>query len=219
MRKPLIIIGASGHMKDVAFILESQADAWELQGVLDDDQSAHGGVICGATVLGSSTDWLSFEDHWFVVAIGAPRMRAALIEKMKREGTPRFATLIHAGANISRRAAIGSGCMIGPGSGISSDARVGNHVIINANATVAHDDQIADYCTIAPQAALSGNVTLGDGVEVGTRAVVRQGTRIGTGAMVGMGAVVLSDVPENTCVVGNPARVLRALPPFGIDHV
>ena len=62
-------------------------------------------------------------------------------------------------------------------------------------------------------------ITLGDGVEAGTRAVVRQGTRIATGAMVGMGAVVLNDFEPNTCVVGNPARVLRELPPFGSDHV
>ena len=215
MRKPLIIVGASGHMKDVAFILETESHAWDLQGVLDDNGSAHGTVFCGAPFLGDAAEWVNYPDHWFVVAIGSPRARAALVEKMMQEGTAKFATLIHAAANISRRAEIGSGCMIGPGASVSSDARLGDHIIVNANATIAHDDQVADFCTIAPQAAISGNVTLEAGVEVGTRAAIRQGVRLGRGAMVGMGAVVLSDVPANTCVVGNPARALRDLPPFG----
>jgi acetyltransferase-like isoleucine patch superfamily enzyme len=89
---------------------------------------------------------------------------------------------------------------------------------VNAGATIAHEANIGNFVTIAPQAAISGSVTLEDGVEVGTGALIRQGVRVGRGAMVGMGAVVLSDVTANTCVVGNPARVLRQLPPFGEAH-
>jgi len=48
---------------------------------------------------------------------------------------------------------------------------------------------------------------------IGTGAVVLAGVTIGESALVGAGSVVTKDVPARTLVVGNPARVLRALNP------
>ena len=45
---------------------------------------------------------------------------------------------------------------------------------------------------------------------IGTNATIMCGITIGEGALVGAGAVVTKDVPENTIVVGNPARILRS---------
>lgn len=44
---------------------------------------------------------------------------------------------------------------------------------------------------------------------IGSNATIMCGITIGEGALVGAGAVVTKDVPPNTIVVGNPARVLR----------
>lgn len=213
MSRNLVIIGASGHMKDVAFIVESLGGEWNLKGILDDDPAHAGATIAGRPVLGPVAAWRDHLDCAFVVAVGAPRTRAKIVRGMSPM-RPRFATLIHAAARVSSWAKLGEGTMIGPGGTVSVDAEVGAHVIVNANATIAHDDRIGDFCTIAPLAAISGNVVCEDGVEIGTGAVIRQGTRIGRGAMVGMGAVVTRDVAANECVVGNPARRLRMLPPF-----
>lgn len=46
---------------------------------------------------------------------------------------------------------------------------------------------------------------------IGSGAVVLAGVTIGEGAVVGAGAVVTKDVPARTIVVGNPARIVRAL--------
>jgi sugar O-acyltransferase (sialic acid O-acetyltransferase NeuD family) len=214
MSKDLVIIGASGHAKDVAWIVESRGDEWNLRGFLDDDLASAGVKLTGRNWLGRIAAWREFADCAFAVAIGAPRVRAKIVAAMTAEGRPRFASLIHAAAHVSSRSKIGQGAMIGPGVTVSVDAQLGAHVIVNAGATIAHDDLIGDFCTIAPQAALSGNVTCEDGVEIGTAASIRQGTRVGRGAMIGMGAVVTRDVAANECVVGNPARFLRKLPPF-----
>lgn len=48
---------------------------------------------------------------------------------------------------------------------------------------------------------------------IGTGAVVLAGVTIGESALVGAGSVVTKDVPPETVVVGNPARVLRKLEP------
>jgi acetyltransferase-like isoleucine patch superfamily enzyme len=42
---------------------------------------------------------------------------------------------------------------------------------------------------------------------------VTKGVTIGEGAVCGMGSVVTKDVPPYTIVAGNPARVIRELPP------
>ena len=54
-------------------------------------------------------------------------------------------------------------------------------------------------------------ITVGDNVWLGGGAIVLPGVTIGENTVVGAGAVVARDVPANVVVVGNPARVVRAL--------
>ena len=54
-------------------------------------------------------------------------------------------------------------------------------------------------------------ITIGDNAWVGGGAIVLAGVSIGEDAIVGAGAVVTKDVPPNTVVMGNPARVVRSL--------
>jgi acetyltransferase-like isoleucine patch superfamily enzyme len=55
-------------------------------------------------------------------------------------------------------------------------------------------------------------VVLGDDVWIGADATILKGVTIGDRAIVGAGAVVTSDVPADTVVAGNPARVIRTMP-------
>jgi UDP-2-acetamido-3-amino-2,3-dideoxy-glucuronate N-acetyltransferase len=50
-------------------------------------------------------------------------------------------------------------------------------------------------------------VIVEDGAIIAARAVIKPGVTIGKNAVVGMGAVVTKDVPPETVVLGNPARV------------
>ena len=56
-------------------------------------------------------------------------------------------------------------------------------------------------------------VVIGDNAWLGGGAVVLPGVTIGADAVVGAGSVVTRDVPPGVLVVGNPARVVRALLP------
>jgi acetyltransferase-like isoleucine patch superfamily enzyme len=51
--------------------------------------------------------------------------------------------------------------------------------------------------------------TVKRGVTIGTGSTILCGVVIGENAIVGAGSVVVRDVPPNTVVVGNPARVIR----------
>jgi maltose O-acetyltransferase len=54
-------------------------------------------------------------------------------------------------------------------------------------------------------------IRISNDVWIGGAAVVLPGVTIGDRAVVGAGAVVVRDVPPDTVVVGNPARVVRTL--------
>lgn len=58
-------------------------------------------------------------------------------------------------------------------------------------------------------------IVIQDNVWLGGGAIVLAGVTIGRNAVVGAGAVVTRDVPADTVVVGNPARVIRQIPPDG----
>lgn len=56
-------------------------------------------------------------------------------------------------------------------------------------------------------------VIIGDNVWVGTGCIIYPGVSIGDNSIVSAGSVVMSSVPANTVVAGNPARMVRTLTP------
>jgi len=55
-------------------------------------------------------------------------------------------------------------------------------------------------------------VEIGDGSWIGLGAIILPGVSIGHGSIVAAGSVVSTDVPPDTYVEGNPAKVVRVLP-------
>ena len=56
---------------------------------------------------------------------------------------------------------------------------------------------------------IKGDVYIGDNCFVGANAIILPNVRIGDEVIVAAGAVVTKDVPNNSIVAGNPARVIR----------
>ena len=49
------------------------------------------------------------------------------------------------------------------------------------------------------------------GASIGSSVTVMCGVTVGENAMIGAGSVVHKDVPDDTVVAGNPARIIRKL--------
>jgi sugar O-acyltransferase (sialic acid O-acetyltransferase NeuD family) len=147
-----------------------------------------------------------------VIAIGNPRIRKKVFDKMSSNGTPAFVTLIDpAAVLIPEHVSVGSGSVICAGTICTVEINIGAHVIINLNCTVGHEACIDDFATIAPMVAISGNVHIGTCAEIGTGAAIRQGLTVNPGAMVGMGSVLTKNVAENTVVFGSPAKPIKKI--------
>ncbi len=60
-------------------------------------------------------------------------------------------------------------------------------------------------------------ITIGSDVWVGGGAIICPGVTIGDRAVIGAGSVVTRDIPPDVIAAGNPARVIRELPPEAAD--
>jgi sugar O-acyltransferase (sialic acid O-acetyltransferase NeuD family) len=160
----------------------------------------------GLEVRLTSEDLDALADTPVITAVGSPALKSAFVRCWPGA---QFITLVAAEAWTATDIVIGDGTYVGPGALINRHVRIGRHVSINIGATVSHDTTIGDFSTLSPGCHLAGQVRVGPGVLVGIGAVVSDGLSVGEGAIIGAGAVVVEDVPENTVVVGNPARKLR----------
>ncbi|MFZ6750069.1 acyltransferase [Undibacterium sp. Ren11W] len=51
---------------------------------------------------------------------------------------------------------------------------------------------------------------IGDKCFIGANSIVMPGVRIGNQCIIGAGSVVTNDVPDNSIVAGNPAKLIRS---------
>lgn len=111
-------------------------------------------------------------------------------------------------SSVSKNAIIDKGVFIGKKSIINTNVKIGFGSIINSGAIIEHDSSIGEYCHIAPGAVLLGQVTVEDNAFIGAGSTIKENIEIGKNTIVGMLSNVLSSVPANMKVVGNPAKEL-----------
>jgi len=117
----------------------------------------------------------------------------------------------------------GAVIMIGNNTGISGGSicaavrvEIGNECLLGANVTISDTDfhPVAPNgrrFNVCPQDIASAPVFIEDNVFIGTGAIILKGVRIGKNSVVGAGSVVTKDVPDNSIVAGNPAKLIKSL--------
>jgi len=116
---------------------------------------------------------------------------------------------------------IQKGAKIGQNCKISSHSFICEGVTIEDNVFVAHGVMfINDIYPRAtnPEGALQTEADwkciptlIKKGASLGSNATILAGVTVGENAIVGAGSVVTKNVPSNTIVAGNPARIIRKI--------
>lgn len=133
-------------------------------------------------------------------------------------------SFIHPTASLIGDVIVGPGCYIGAGASLRGDF---------GRIVVEGDSSVQDNCTL--HTGSGSDCFIGRGATVGHGSIVH-GATIGVNALVGMNAVVLDEAvigdesliaalslvksdmraPERSLMAGNPARVVRQMPPDAI---
>ena len=211
--KDLIILGAGGFGREVAWVVERINKAeptWNLLGFLDDNEELQGKEINGQRILGRVDDALSYPDAYYVCAIGSSDMRNKIIERIRTLlPNVKFGTIIDPSVEMSRFNAIGEGTILCAHVIITVNVVIGDHVIVNLNCTIGHDAKIDDFATLFPSVNISGMAKIGHHSELGTGAMIIQGRNVGSNSVVGAGAVIIKDIPDQCTAVGCPATPIK----------
>lgn len=200
--KKVIIIGASGHGKVVADIVQKCGD--KIIGFLDDNTNI-GDTFIGYPILGDVDCFRKYmHDSEFVIAIGDAFVREEISLKMRYT---KMYTAIHPEAVISGiEVSIGPGTVVMANAVINSGSRIGKQCIINTGAIIEHDNIVEDFAHISVGAKLAGTVYIGKYTWIGIGAVVSNNISICEKCVVRAGAVVIGNIETSGNYQGLPAR-------------
>ena len=108
---------------------------------------------------------------------------------------------------------INENCEIGCGSTIDrgslSNTIIGKNTYLDNQVHIAHNNKIGENCIIAGQVGFAGSSTLGNNVMIGGQAGISGHLKVGNNVQIGGGSGVINDIPDNTKVIGYPAKNLR----------
>jgi acetyltransferase-like isoleucine patch superfamily enzyme len=91
---------------------------------------------------------------------------------------------------------------------------IGEHVTISGNVMfITHDGATFVFRHLPKYQRVMkyDRITVHDNCFIGFGAIILPGVSIGPNAVVAAGSVVVRDVPQNTVVGGNPARVIKSI--------
>ena len=102
---------------------------------------------------------------------------------------------------------IGCGSTIDRGS--ISNTIIGKNTFLDNQIHVAHNVKIGENCIIAGQVGFAGSSVLGNNVMIGGQAGISGHLKVGNNVQIGGGSGVIKNIPDNSKVMGYPAKDLK----------
>lgn len=86
---------------------------------------------------------------------------------------------------------------------------LGNHVVVaDAVRFITHDGGVWLFWDKHPEIDNYGKIVVKDNVFIGMNTIILAGATIGNNCVIGAGSVVRGKIPDNSVVLGNPAKVV-----------
>ena len=93
--------------------------------------------------------------------------------------------------------------------GSISDTIIGKNTFIDNQVHIAHNVKIGENCIITGQVGFAGSSTIGSNVSIGGQAGISGHLKIGNNVQIGGGSGVIKNIPDNTKMMGYPAKDIR----------
>ena len=104
-------------------------------------------------------------------------------------------------------------CEIGCGStidrGSMSNTVIGKNTYLDNQIHIAHNVRIGENSIIAGQVGIAGSSVIGSNVRIGGQAGISGHINVGNNVEIGGGSGVIKNIPDNTKVMGYPAKKIR----------
>ena len=104
-------------------------------------------------------------------------------------------------------------CEIGCGStidrGSMSNTTIGKNTYLDNQIHIAHNVRIGENSIIAGQVGIAGSSVIGNNVKIGGQAGISGHLKIGNNVEIAGGSGVIKDIPDNSKVMGYPAKNIR----------
>ena len=93
--------------------------------------------------------------------------------------------------------------------GSLSNTIIGKNTFIDNQVHIAHNVNIGSNCIITGQVGFAGSSTIGNSVSIGGQAGISGHLKIGNNVQIGGGSGVVKNIPDNSKVMGYPAKDIR----------
>jgi UDP-3-O-[3-hydroxymyristoyl] glucosamine N-acyltransferase len=104
-------------------------------------------------------------------------------------------------------------CEIGCGStidrGSMSNTVIGKNTYLDNQIHIAHNVKIGENSIIAGQVGIAGSTIIGSNVKIGGQAGISGHIKVGNNVEIGGGTGVIKNIPDNTKVMGYPAKSIK----------
>ena len=124
---------------------------------------------------------------------------------------------------ILKEAVIGKNCNINCQVFIENDVKIGDNVTIKPGVQIWDGVTLEDNVFIGPNVTFTNDLVprskhypeafaktlVKKGASIGANATIVAGNTIGENVLIGAGSVVTKDVPSDTIVAGNPAKIIK----------
>ena len=94
--------------------------------------------------------------------------------------------------------------------GSISNTIIGTNTFLDNQVHIAHNVNIGKNCIITGQVGIAGSASIGDNVMIGGQTGITGHIKIGNNVQIGGGSGVVKNIPDNSRVMGYPARDIKS---------